>query len=120
VVATRIVLAEMPAVLEAIVAETIAREPDMVLVAQHVPTATLTTAVHVQQADVVIIRSDATADALQEALLDSRPRVRVLAISSEGRDVLVTELAPRRRRLRDVSPSSLIAAIRRAASDRDA
>jgi hypothetical protein len=62
--------------------------------------------------DVVITaESPAVGDAV-ESLLDRFPRVRVLAVAGEGRYANVYRLRPCRERIGNLSPDSLLAAVR--------
>ena len=65
---------------------------------------------------VVIVEADGDAiPAVCGALMLARPAIRVLAITADGRDTTCYESRPCRRRLGNVSPVGLLAAIRAAA-----
>jgi hypothetical protein len=73
-------------------------------------------AASVMSADVVIIgKADVSTENCCE-LLYRRPRLKIIAISADGRDGLLYELHPRVQAIEDISADSLIAAIQSATS----
>jgi DNA-binding NarL/FixJ family response regulator len=68
------------------------------------------------RADVVLLGED---DApLAAALLERSPRLKVLTVSEEGRDLWLYGLNPERLRLGPLSPDRLVQAVRRVARPR--
>jgi hypothetical protein len=83
--------------LSGIVTEVVLAEPDLALVSE------------VEDADVAVARVDRKA---AKALLEARPGLRVVAISADCRQASSLELRPHERRLGELSPELLLAAIR--------
>jgi hypothetical protein len=83
--------------LSGIVMELVSEEPDLAIVAE------------VGEADVAVteLEGGAVGD-----LLRDRPRLRVIALSADGREASSFELRPDETKLGEVSPAALLAAIR--------
>jgi hypothetical protein len=94
---TRIVLVGLPRVLSGIVTDLVSPEPGLAIVGE------------VEDADVAIAQLEPGA---AEALLEVRPRLRVVAISADGREASTFELRRYEEWLGEVSPKVLLAAIR--------
>ncbi len=99
----------MPRILREIIEQAVADEPDMEIVeAGDVP---LGQAVESSMADFVIAGADYDFGEVARAL-DVRPRLRVLAVSGDGREAFLYELRPTRTPLGEVSPRRIVDAIR--------
>ncbi len=61
---------------------------------------------------IVSVRDPALAD-IHLTLLDQRPSARVLAVAGSGEEASLWELCPTRTRIGDISPETLLGAIRR-------
>jgi DNA-binding NarL/FixJ family response regulator len=90
-----------------IVRTTVAAEPDFELVTSEEP-----------HPDVVIVQNGQAGTAEASQMLWSHPESRVILISSDARRADVYELAPSRRALGELSPQSLVNAVRAAARGR--
>ena len=111
---TRIVLVDLPPLLREIVRETIAREPDLDVVAEHDAGVDVRAAVEREDADFVIVGSDAVAGAAVSTLVAADRGVRALELRSDGRDSVLYELRPHRVALGEISPEALLHTIRSA------
>jgi DNA-binding NarL/FixJ family response regulator len=109
----RIALVDLPPMLESIVRDVVAAQSDMEVVDP--PERLRGPAAAELDADVVVVGRGAGGEEALEQLLDARARLRVLAISSDGRSGALFELVPRERPLGDISPTSLLGAIRKSA-----
>jgi DNA-binding NarL/FixJ family response regulator len=109
---SRIVLVDLPRIMREIIQQAIADEPDMVIVNGSLP-ADLRGALERSAADFVISGAD---HELAEvgALLEERPRLRVLSVVGDGREAFLYELRPTRTPLGEVSPRTIVDAIRSA------
>ena len=62
--------------------------------------------------DVLIVGLDGTDPAdLYLELLERRPRLRILALTGQGREAILWELRPHRTSLGEISPETLLAAV---------
>ena len=101
-----VVLIDVPRMLSDIVTNVVAPQPDLRLVER-------TAGEPVPEADVAVACvDDGELPPRLAELLCGHPCMRVLALSEEGRHAFVYELRPFRNELTDVSPASLLAAIR--------
>lgn len=100
----------MPRILREIIEQAVADEPDMEIVEAEtgVP---LREAVESSKADFVIAGADYDFGEVARAL-DERPRLRVLAVAGDGREAFLYELRPTRTPLGEVSPRTIVDAIR--------
>jgi DNA-binding NarL/FixJ family response regulator len=110
---TRILLVDLPRLLREIVLGSVVDEADLEVVDHVSRVEVLEDAARRHDVDVVVIGSDDPELALR--LLDLRPRLKVLAVGGEGLDTRLYELRPWRVLLGDVSPRTLVEAIRAAA-----
>src|ERR1041385_5185250 len=101
----------MPRMLREIVTEVVSSESDLEIVEALDLGAALAT-MRTSRACVVLTRLEAPPSETIDRFLDTCSHVRILALSSDGRDGAVYELRPRRRLLGEVSPSVLLVAIR--------
>ena len=116
---TRVILVEMPRMLGEIVREVVSNEPDLEIVEADDGDAALAT-IGASGACVVITRRE---DPVRERIgrwLGTGPQVRVLALSTDGRDGALYELQPQERLLGEISPPVLLAAIRDTLTDQPA
>ena len=104
----------MSPLLREIVRETIAREPDLDVVAEHDAGVDVRAAVEREEADFVIVGSDAVAAAAVSTLVAADRGVRALELRSDGRDSVLYELRPHRVPLGEISPEALLHTIRAA------
>jgi DNA-binding NarL/FixJ family response regulator len=112
----RILLADMPAMLLDIVAGILAAEPDLTVVDMLADSTDLTAAVERTQADIVITQQTGSAqEADQIALLLPKCRLKIIALTDNGRQGVLYELHPHRAPLGDMSADRLVATIRAAA-----
>jgi hypothetical protein len=109
----RILLAGMARMLLGMVTDIIAAHPEMIVSGHALKAADLPAAARKARADVVILAEPAgrrRQDHLK--LLYSRPHLKVLSITSDGRRFFLYELRPQRVALGEISAKSLIQAIR--------
>jgi DNA-binding NarL/FixJ family response regulator len=107
----RVVLAEMPSLLQDIVTALCAAESDVDVVARVGPAEDLEAAVTANRPDVLVTSADGPAALDSACLLFTAPLLRVLTIAEGGRVCQVERLVLERAFLRDVSPEELINAI---------
>jgi hypothetical protein len=107
-----IVLVAMPRMLRDIVADSVAREPDMEIYDAADPRelAAISDETDARLA-ITSLRDPTLPEAWRRLLLD-RPEIKVLAIEDEGRTAFLYELQPRRTALGQLTPEALVAAIR--------
>jgi hypothetical protein len=108
----RLVLIDMSPLLREIVRETVAREPDLDVVAEHDADVDVRTAVEGDDVDFVIVGSEATARAGVRALVGAELGVRALELHSDGKESVLYELRPHRVPLGEISPETLLRTIR--------
>jgi DNA-binding NarL/FixJ family response regulator len=108
---TRVILVEMPRMLREIVREVVANQPDLDVVDEDDADAVLAASRASGACVVITGRQDPGHESIGR-LLGTRQQVRVLALSSDGRDGAVYELQPQERLLGEISPPMLLAAIR--------
>jgi hypothetical protein len=111
----RIVLAALPRMLADIVESVVAAQPDMVLSSRVAGGAGLAGTLREEKPQVLIVGLSADEDAAHyDDLLFEHPRMKVLAITSTGRESILSELRPVRHAIGNVSPEGLMDAIRHA------
>jgi DNA-binding NarL/FixJ family response regulator len=109
----RILLADLPRMLHDIIQSIIAEQADMSVVGTTQDRASMTGALARTHADVAIIGLRGNeSEAVLEPLLRANAHLKVLAISGDNRAATLYELRPHSVALGDVSPSSLMDAIR--------
>jgi DNA-binding NarL/FixJ family response regulator len=112
----RIVLADLPRMLQDVVMQAIAEQPDMFVVDAACSTAELPDALRQRSIDLAIVplggqaELDETADALYTA-----PRLKIIGITRDGRDSYLHELVPHTVALGNLAPGQLAEVIRRVA-----
>jgi hypothetical protein len=112
---SRILLVDLPRILREIIEEAIADEPDMVIVGGNGANGDLKSAVERSNAEFVISGADYAPDEVG-ALLEEHPRLRVLSVVGDAREAFLYELRPMRTPLAEVSPRTIVDAIRQASS----
>jgi DNA-binding NarL/FixJ family response regulator len=111
---TRIVLVDMAPLLREIVRETLARETDLDIVAEHDADVDVASAVEEAAADFVIVGSGVTAHASIASIVGAERGVRALEVRSDGKESVLYELRPHRVSLGEISPEILLRTIRAA------
>ncbi len=107
----RLLMAGLPPLLRDVVSALAAEEPRLHVVARVGVEADLEAVVEAHQADIVMTRAVDSSPTDFEALLLSRPRLRLFTVAEGGRVCYVDRLIPSRTVLRDVSPDELMEAI---------
>lgn len=117
----KVLIGEAPRLLLEIVRELMMKEPSIHVLAANVPDDDLPARTAELRPDVVIFSCNAEdADRRARAMLRCAAPTKVVAMTGDGRDAFLLELHPRRSELRDLSPRTLLAAIRsRVSSSRD-
>jgi DNA-binding NarL/FixJ family response regulator len=108
---SKIVLVDLPRITREIIEQAVGAEPDMVIVDGLAGGASLPDAVQRREPDFVISGRDYEFAEVC-AILDERPRLRVLAVLEDGREATLYELRPTRTPLGEVSPQTIVEAIR--------
>jgi DNA-binding NarL/FixJ family response regulator len=108
---SRIVLVDMPRILREIIERAVADEPDMEIVDSEAGNMPLREAIEASEPDFVIAGADYDFGEVAR-VLDERPRLRVLAVAGDGREAFLYELRPTRTPLGEVSPRTIVEAIR--------
>jgi hypothetical protein len=102
----------MSPLLREIVRETVAREPDLDLVAEYEADVAVRACVERDDADFVIVGSGATEHAAVRSLVAANRSVRALELHSDGKESVLYELRPHRVPLGELSPETLLETIR--------
>lgn len=106
-------LIDLPRMLRELIRTIVAEQHDLKVVAELTDTVELSDQLESSEPDFVIVgTADGEISAACRALFERRPRLRVVAIAPQGDRGFVWELAPRRLLLGELSPDSLLAAIR--------
>jgi DNA-binding NarL/FixJ family response regulator len=109
----RVLLAEIPRILTDIIKDITASHEDIDVIGERAGFDDLTQTAIRTQADVVVVgKANGSGDDDYCELLRRRPRLKILAISADGRRGFLHELQPRVIPLGELSPNSLIDAIR--------
>ena len=101
----------MPRILREIVERAVTAEPDMEIVPGPPPGATLEAAVEASDADFVISGASSENGEFGHLLAD-RPGLRLLSVTRDGREAFLHELRPTSTPLGDISPQTIVDAIR--------
>jgi hypothetical protein len=110
---TRIVLVDMPLLLREIVRDTLAREPDLDVVAEHEADVDVRGAVGETDADLLIVGAEATTARMGVASVVGAQRgIRAIELQSDGKESVLYELRPHRVSLGEMSPETLLRTIR--------
>lgn len=109
----RVLLTDLPRMPREILLNLLAAQPAMVVEVADEPQAPLVSAVDRARAQVVILGQDAPAMTSRcRDLLEQRPRVQVMTVSIDGRQISLYGLRPYREPLGEVEPEKLVDAIR--------
>ena len=110
----RVVVGEVPRLLRDIIADAIAREPDMMLVDES--SGDIETLVRGADAEVAIVAGDPPdSGARHRQMLVEHPELKILVVTEGGRAAQLLEF--RKRLMSDVSPLALVMAIRDAVTE---
>jgi DNA-binding NarL/FixJ family response regulator len=110
----RVIFIGLTQMLREIVSEAVGREQDVDIVRSYPSAADLTTAVAESEAAVVIAGADLCDSATVCKTLRRFPRLKIVSISDDARQIALHELTLRRRSLGDPSAARMLAAIRSA------
>ena len=117
---TRVVLGTMPPLLGDIVRETLVRQSDVDVLAEVGSRGEIMSAVEQTGAHVVILGMSPDAwsslSGLLRDLLAHHPRLTIIALASDGRSGYVYQLQPRTIAIDDISPATLVQAVRATAA----
>lgn len=105
-------LGPMPRILRDLVHEIVAHERDLEVVGELEGERLVEEAARVAAQFVIVAVDDPHSTDEYLELLERSPRIRILALSGDGRDAEVWELHPRRLPLGEISPTTLLDAIR--------
>lgn len=108
----RVVLSNMPRLLHDIVHSILAAEADIELDVSAKNSAEPMSPETVRNADVVIVTEPELARVNYEHLFGKQPRLRLVAVSGDGRNATLHELRPSRIALGELSPRTLVDAVR--------
>ncbi|MDQ6610861.1 MAG: hypothetical protein M3Y64_00390 [Gemmatimonadota bacterium] len=108
----RVVIASMPRLLHDIVHSVLSAESDIVIADSRASTREIPAADALRHTDVVIVAEPEFAEMDYESMLYQHPRVRVVAIAGDGREAALYELRPARIALGELSPQTLVQAVR--------
>jgi chemotaxis response regulator CheB len=110
----RVLVAGMPRMLTDIVRNIIVSQTDLELAGEAEGIANLLRKAKATRADVLVIGAAAVQDAsAYQDLLYQRPRMSIVAIDADARGAQVFDLRPHVSHLGDISPTTLVAALRR-------
>lgn len=107
----RVVLSHMPRLLHDIVHSILAAESDIDVDDGSSHSAAPMSLEHVRHAHVVIVTEPELARMNYESLLYGNPRLRLVAVSGDGRNAALYELRPCRIPLGELSPQTLVDAV---------
>src|SRR5262249_53645779 len=108
----RIVVIGMSRMLREIVLETISAAPDLEVAREYERPVDLTKVVERDRPDLVVAGADGLEEGEIERALDDAPRLKVLGLADDGRQLLLYELAPQRFELGQASPQRLLEVLR--------
>jgi DNA-binding NarL/FixJ family response regulator len=112
----RILLVEMPRMLQDVVGSILGVEPDLCIVAQGVAAAAVVERVEHERPDVVVLWVETgSPPAMCEDLLGRFPQLAVVALEDRGERGSIYVMRPMRFRVEEISRTELVTAIRRAA-----
>jgi DNA-binding NarL/FixJ family response regulator len=107
-----VLVADMPRLLREIVATVVGAEPDLELVGEVNGPEALASGTRRARPDLVIAGANPALARVSHQLLDEDPHLRILEVDVEGRHGYLYELFPRRKKLGELSPKSLVAIAR--------
>jgi DNA-binding NarL/FixJ family response regulator len=102
----------MPRMMRDIIASIVGAEPDLELVGEIDEPEWLPTGARRTRPDLVIAGATPGLARVSRQLLGDYPRLRIIEVEAEGRRGSLYELSPRRRKLGELSPESLVAVAR--------
>ena len=102
----------MPRMLCDIVRDVAAQDASLEVVGEIAAAPDLAEAVRPYDAEVVVTAAGAAAEGAIAALLEARPRTRVVTIADDGAQTVVYRLSPEAIALGDLSPARLLEAMR--------
>jgi DNA-binding NarL/FixJ family response regulator len=108
----RVVLVDMPQMLREIISELVAHERDLQIVGEFDDEHAALKAIDRREVAVVITSLKQSGHPGAALMLRKRPQLRVLAVSADGRASSLFEYLPHERMLGQISPGTVIAAIR--------
>jgi DNA-binding NarL/FixJ family response regulator len=109
---TRIVLIDMSPLLREIVRGVLKSQPDLEVVGEHDAVVDVRETVERDDADFVIVGTDAAAETCMRSVVGAGLGVRALEVRSDGRECVLYELRPHRVPLGEISPATLLSTIR--------
>jgi DNA-binding NarL/FixJ family response regulator len=111
----RILIAPMPKLLQQIIERTLAYQSDMIVAGQARPSESVAAAARRVRADLVILlESQEGAAGTPWQVLNENPRLKILAITSDGHSATRYELQPHQVVIDEISPERLVDAVRAA------
>ncbi len=114
----RVLVAEMPRMLSDIVSSLVAKQQDMELVGEPVRGKQVVRAVRRLRPHVVVLASHGSElTALGHRLLEVSPRLKLVAVTENGRLAHRYELRPQQTPISEVSPQGLLEAVRAAVAE---
>jgi DNA-binding NarL/FixJ family response regulator len=114
----RILITPMPRLLQQIIELMLASQPDMIVAGHAKPSESVARAAKRVRADLVVLReNEGGAGGTPWQMLNENPRLKILAITSDGHRATRYELRPHQVVIDDISPESLIDAIRATMAD---
>jgi hypothetical protein len=117
---THVLLVGMRGILGGIVREIVAQEPDMEIVGELGAMSEVRATGRLARLGVVVVRSDDEPGSVEDVrdLLGRHPQVTILTVQGDGRHGAVYRLRPEKAFIGDLSPASLMTAIRAGAASR--
>jgi DNA-binding NarL/FixJ family response regulator len=107
----------LPRMLQEIIKEILATRSDLGLIAEYPHRVPLVAAVEETSARLVIAADEQLDPDEVCQVLERRPRTKILGVAGDARAAVLYELRPQKIRLGEVSPETLVAAIRAAAAE---
>jgi chemotaxis response regulator CheB len=114
----RVVLFHMPGMLGDILRNAVAGQPDMTVAGEIADQERLAPTVQRADPDVIIIgAADGDLPPFLQRVMEASPRLKILVVAADGREVVLHELRPNAIPVLDVSVESILREIRRAVHD---
>jgi DNA-binding NarL/FixJ family response regulator len=111
----RVLLANRPRMVRALVRDMIERQPDMEVVGEVLDPLNVISAAQETEADIVVIAiNNGEAQELRRRLLVQCPNLAILALSLSGGTAFIEQLRPQRREMVDPSEATILCAFRQA------
>jgi len=112
----KVLLANRPRMVRALVRDMIERQPDMEVVGEVLDPLDVISAAQETEADIVVvaINNNSEAQELHRRLLAQCPNVAILALSLSGDTAFIEQLRPQRREMVDPSEATILRALRQA------